>query len=112
MFYKKACPVCNHANHLSHFRSKFSLTCQQCGTTMSINGGGFVNFWIETLAFVPVYLLIISGINAVEGVLNAPTSELYRLAFGAFAAWVLHGFLFPYLAQVKVHSRPTTWRLF
>ncbi|MEN9502800.1 MAG: hypothetical protein RI964_2085 [Pseudomonadota bacterium] len=112
MFYKKACPICNHANRVSHFRSKFSMTCEHCGSTLRVDGGGFVNFWIETLTFIPLYLLIASSLNAIGNVLHMQFSEVYRLSLGLFAAWVLHGFMFPYLSRVKVQSHPAMWRLF
>ncbi len=112
MFYKKSCPVCNHANAVSHFRAKFSMQCGRCGSVLKVDGGGFVNFWIETLAFIPIYLLIVSSLNALGHVLHIQFSDIYRLSLGLFAAWVLHGFLFPYLSEIKVQSRPQTWRLF
>jgi hypothetical protein len=86
------------------FRSKFSTQCEKCNSTLLIDGK--LAYWIELVAFIPIYLLVAAlGEVVIERFLGIRATYWHVYPFVIVSAWVFHGFAFPKLSSITVSDK-------
>ena len=89
---------------MSIFRSRFSTQCSKCDSTLTVDGSAA--YWIELVAFIPIYLLIAAVVEAaVERQMGIQATYWHIYPFVIAAALVFHGFAFPRLSSASVESK-------